>query len=478
MSLNYKEIDLILTELQLPGFFIQQIVQPSYDTLGLHLYKAGESKTLVICLAPGACRICETRRSVPKNDKPLRFMEFLRSRIKGSRIAECSQIDNERIIKLTLEHSGETFFMFIRLWSGAANIVVTQSDLSVLDVFYRRPKRNEVTGGTFSLPEPKQPASTSAPAKQLDIREFNFPDVQNADQLTFNEKIDLWYSEHAQSLSREALLEQARKWHHMRRTKMENALIKLQEKRDLFLEAEKWKHQGDLILAYGHLLDGETSILVCTDYDTDEEVRIPVNPAKRAHDNAADYYEKYKKAVSGLGELEHDIASAKNALAVLDTQYERMMNEENPLKIQQLLRHHNTPKQQIEKKYPGLLYNLNEWTVMVGRTSSENDELLRHHVKGQDTWIHTRDWPGGYVFIKNRPGKTIPLDILLDAGNLAVYHSKARRAVTADVYVTQVKNLRRAKNAPKGTVLPSREKNMCIEIDNNRMKKIEEGLII
>ena len=133
----------------------------------------------------------------------------------------------------------------------------------------------------------------------------------------------------------------------------------------------------------------------------------------------------------------------------------------------------NTPRQKIEKKHPGLDFTINGWHILVGRTASENDELLRRHVKGQDWWLHTRDWPGGYVFIKNQNGKSVPLDILLDAGNLALFYSKGRKDGKGDLYYTQVKHLRRAKNAPKGTVLPSNEKNLSITLDKERLKRIE-----
>ena len=118
-------------------------------------------------------------------------------------------------------------------------------------------------------------------------------------------------------------------------------------------------------------------------------------------------------------------------------------------------------------------YNVNGWLILVGRDANENDELLRRHVKGSDMWLHTRDCPGGYVFVKYRAGKTIPLDILLDAGNLAVYFSKARKNGKADLYYTQVKHLRRAKNGPKGLVLPTQEKNLSVVLDSARLKRLE-----
>jgi len=470
MSLNWKEIDVILEELDLGESYIQAIVQPGYDSIALYTYKNSTAKTVFISLAPGACRINETRKKIPKNDKPLRFMEFLKKRIKGGKITGAVQLDRQRIIKLEITAGGELFFMFVRLWSGAANIIVTDTGLNVLDVFFRRPKRHEITGGVFELPEPR--SASESRDDSFTVRSFDeIPQTDN--KLNFNEKVELWYSNHAQTLSREALLEQAQKLYTLRKGRMVKALTKLESKRTDFLDAEKWKHLGDLILAYGHLAVPDSEVLVCIDYETDKEVSIKIDSKKRVQENAQSYYDQYKKAVSGIEDLEFDIKKAKSDIAKLDADYEEVITEQNPIAIQQLLRKQNKPKQQIKKEHPGLVYEIDGWRILVGRTAGENDELLRRHVKGFDMWLHTRDWAGGYVFIKNRPGKTIPLEILLNAGNLAVYYSKARKANTADLYYTQVKHLRRAKNAPKGTVLPSNEKNLTVTLDQERLRFME-----
>jgi predicted ribosome quality control (RQC) complex YloA/Tae2 family protein len=492
MSLNCNEINKVLDELDIEGSFIQQIVQPGYDSIALYCYKNGVSRTVLICLAPGACRIHTTRRKIPKNDKPLRFMEFLKSRIKGCRINSCAQIGYERVIKLDLTNSAEHFYMFIRLWSAAANIIVTDENFNILDVFYRRPKKNEVSGGVFVPPEPVEKtaeelarfpvrtfaeldASESGGAGAADSRATGTtPAANNAGCLSYSELIDKWYGEHAERLSREALLEQAEKLYNSKKSRMEAALKKLEEKRASFLHAEQWKHQGDLILSYGHLIKPDVPYLECTDYDTGNTIRIPVDPEKNTQKNAEVYYDKYKKALSGLDDLEHDINRAKKELVALEYAYDAVQKEPNPLRMQQMIRQQTKPKQQIAKKHPGISYEVNGWYILAGRDSDENDELLRRHVKGADMWLHARDWPGGYVFIKARPGKTVPLDILLDAGNLAVYYSKARKARTADLYYTQVKYLRRAKNAPKGTVLPTHEKNICITLDEERLRRLED----
>ena len=470
MSLNWKEIDCILEELELDGSFIQQIVQPSYDTIAFHTYKNGQSKTILICLAAGACRIHQTWSAVPKNNKPLRFMEFLKARIKGARVNSICQLGQERIIKLELSHCGQEFLLYIRLWSNAANMILTDTNHVILDTFYRRPKKDEVSGGTFQEPS-LQPKPQGESSKEWQIRSFDqLPDWEN---LSFNQKVEQWYGEHAGQLSLEALLEQAEKFYNSRHSKMEAALHRLEKKRDEFLQNQQWKHYGDLILTYGHLIDGSQDYLECEDYESGARIRIKIDPKKNAQENASSYYNTYKKTVSGLADLEHDIQKAKKELLDLEATYQQLCREPNPLRLQQMLRKQTTPKQQVEKKRPGLSYQVEGWTILVGRTATENDELLRHHVRGLDMWFHTRDYAGGYVFVKNRPGKTIPLSIMLCAGNLAVYHSKARKAGKADLYYTQVKHLRRAKNGPKGLVLPSQEKNLLVQLDKEILQKLE-----
>jgi predicted ribosome quality control (RQC) complex YloA/Tae2 family protein len=77
------------------------------------------------------------------------------------------------------------------------------------------------------------------------------------------------------------------------------------------------------------------------------------------------------------------------------------------------------------------------------------------------------------VFIKQRSGKSVPLDILLDAGNLALFYSKGRNGGEGDLFYTPVKYLRRARNGPRGLVIPTQEKNLHIKIDDDRLRELE-----
>ena len=488
MSLNCLEINKILGELHFEGAFIQEIIQSGFDTLGFKIIDKGQLYNFLICTSQNACRINLTKNRFTKNNKPLRFNEFLKSRVQGMRINSIAQLGFDRIIKMDVSTWKERLFIFIRLWSAAANVIVTDENFTICDCMFRRPKRGEVSGEKFFMEEKILSESEKAEEEKLILEKFKirtFDDIdknqfkekhgKDFDSLSFNEKIDFYYSEHSSSLSRDALLLQAEKWYNVKHSKMELALKKLEEKKESFENAESLKHTGDLILTFGNqIADG---FLDCTDYESGKTVHIKVDPKLNVQQNAGLYYGQYKKAVSGMEDLQHDIELSKKALESLEKEYDQIKAEKNVIKIEQLFRKSTQAKQNDKSKnHTGLYYLVDGWTILVGRNAAENDELLRHAVKGNDMWLHTRDFHGGYVFIKAKAGKSFPLDILLYAGNLAVYHSKARQNGQADLYYTQVKYLKRAKDGPKGLVLPSHEKNLLVKLDSERLRRLDDIL--
>ena len=335
MSLNCNELNVILSELDLDFSFIQEIVQPGFDTLAFRAFKQGVSHTILICTSANACRINETQKKIPKNEKPLRFNEFLKSRLMGARINSVQQIGFDRIIKFNVSYYDEQLYLYVRLWSGAANVIVTDDKGIIQDCMFRRPAKGETTGGTF-LPQEKTytPEEIASIKEKFPVRDFTESSAENSgassgDNLTFNQKVDAFYSEHAVVLSRESLLSQAEKWYNTKHSKMKAALEKLLEKKRAFANAATLKHTGDLVLSFGSQAVGST--LDCTDYDTGKEVHIRLDPHKSVQENAAFYYEQYKKAISGIDALEHDIALSEKNLAALDEEYQAMLNQKNVL---------------------------------------------------------------------------------------------------------------------------------------------------
>ena len=184
MSLNHSEIDAVLNEIDIAGSHLQKIRQPNYHSLHLEFYKPGGRFGLLICLAPGKTRI-HLADKAPENELKLqRFAQFLRSRVRGGRVTDMRQINDDRIIRINIIRAGEELVLWIRLWSGAANIIATDGGSNILDAYYRRPGRGEISGGIFRLPD------SSGPSDQKKV--FTCRELPGDD--SFNEKINRFYS--------------------------------------------------------------------------------------------------------------------------------------------------------------------------------------------------------------------------------------------------------------------------------------------
>jgi predicted ribosome quality control (RQC) complex YloA/Tae2 family protein len=464
MSLNWKEINLILEELELEGSQIQDVVQSAYDVVILRLYKKGVTKNVMVSLSSGACRIHETYKTFPKSDKPLRFAQFLKSKIVNGWITEAVQLGDNRIVRIVLKRSDSVFKLYVRLWSNAANFIVTDENGVVLDAMRRLPKRGEVTGGGF---KPENIETKDKPLREYEIREI-------PGEESFNKKIDAFYVAQGGSLSLEALKEQARRSCEGSMARISAALERLREKKASFSDADRLKNYGDLILSNIAQIKPSDKWLE-TDYNG-EIIRIELEPRVKPSAMAEKYYEQYRKAKNGVTGVEREIAAGERELKEVTEKLEKFLNETNPLVLAKMLKSSvsavNIPKK--EKSRPGLTFRRGDWQIIVGRDASENDELLRRHVKGNDLWLHARDYHGSYVFIKQRSGKSVPLDILLDAGNLAIFYSKGRNNAEGDLFYTSVKYLRRVKDGPKGLVIPTQEKNLHVKLDDERLRILED----
>jgi len=489
MSLNWKEINLILEELDLKGAQIQSAVQSAFDVIILRFHKKGETKQVLISLSSGACRIHETFRAVPKSDKPLRFAQFLSSKIVNGWVTEISQLGDNRIVHIAVKRAGEetvTYNLYIRLWSNAANFIVTDENGVILDAMRRQPKRGEITGGHYNPEEKKEensPRSTQREEEnctkievQKPKKEFFIREIQG--EGSFNKKIDEFYAEQGGALSLEALREQARRSYEGSLGRLASSIERLKEKEASFADAEKLKNYGDLILSnLSNIKPNDKWLEIEEDGSI---VRIELEERVTPAAMAQKYYEQYRKAKSGIADIQREIAQGEKEYKEVSEKLEKLLAETNPLILAKLLKSAKPNRTGVssnlskkEKMRPGLSFKRGDWLIIVGRDANENDELLRRHVKGNDLWLHARDYHGSYVFIKQRAGKSVPLEILLDAGNLAIFYSKGRNNGAGDLFYTQAKYLRRAKDGPKGLVIPTQEKNLHVKLEDERLRSLE-----
>lgn len=468
MSLNWIEIDQVLGELPLENSHVQKIRQPDFHTLVLEIYHPGNRFKLLISLTQGKTRLHRTDRP-PRSEGPLqRFAQFLRSQIKGGRIIEAAQLGQERIVQLTVLRAGEITHLWIRLWGGASNIIATDEEGTILDAFYRRPKRGEVSGGTFN---PRELLTEEKKSGKVFTSRFDPAEGP------VNAQVEALYGDRIDTEELVLLTQRAERALNGREGALMRSLAAAEERQDKYDNPEGYKEFGDLLMTYLYLVEKGARWVTVEDYYHDNRpTRIELDPTLSPEKNAEGYYKKAAKARGGKQRVEEEVANIKSQLAALELDRRRLLDHPDREELAAYLASQPVKQEKKEKgKIPGLQFTSHGFTIYVGRTAKENDTLLRHHVRGNDTWLHARDYPGGYVFIRALPGKSIPLEVLLDAGNLALFYSKARTGGRGELYYTQVKYLRRSKDGPLGLVLPTQEKNLSVTLEEDRLKRLQNG---
>ncbi len=461
MAINWKELEAVLSETPLLGSYIQDITEHSYHSFTLSLYNSEKKSFLCYTeIASPHSRFCMTDHMREKEKNMQRFTQYLKAHIRGKKITKVYQLPYDRAFILTLSSPSLTVKMLFSLYSGPnANVVILDDENRILEVMFRRPKRGIVKGETLALPVRDnegiknytlRPYSTDTISETIDKEEGE------SDK---NEKRDEYCSLLLEKKNREIY-------------RIDEKIKKTEERLECTKGYELIKHTADLFSSYLHLYKSGMERITLPDWENGGELTFPLEKRLNGKENQKKLYDDYHKA-----KREHS-----NALEELE---KLKAERENSEKRYALLLSPNTPIEKLKKELegekkdanhvlgkPGLYLKSGDWEIIVGRNAKENDQILRQSVRGNDIWLHTRDYQGGYVIIKSRRNKTVPLPVLLDASYLAIFFSKARKNNKADLYYTEVKYLKRIKGAKLGLIIPTQEKNLTVEMDEERVRRI------
>jgi len=469
MSLNWKEIELVLSELPLKNSRIVSLSQNSFHGLTWVLFHPKEGRyALYTETGTVDSRIHKTSltRAKQKLSKLQRFIQFTRKNLEGGVIMEVKQAQCDRLICFEVKFHDEQRKVFLRFYSGpSANIIITDADNKILELQYRRPNRGEIAGKILKF----EMQNTSASNKNFSIR----PRIEGS----FNDQLELEYNEKNLETKVEVLKKQINDRKNKEMFKIEKNIKSLTKRQEENKDYQSFKETGDILSSNFYLLKNNSNSITLQDFNS-KQVTILLKPQLSPSQNINYYYEKAKKAKNAWLDASQTLQEVKLLKAKREAYYQNLLIENDDLKafsikLSRALKEQTPIKQKVSPQ-EGLVCTSNNFTILIGRTAKENDYLLRHQTRGNDYWFHTRDYAGGYVFIKNIRNKSIPLETLLDAANLAVLFSKGKNAGKIDLYYTQVKYLRRVKNGKLGLVIPTNEKNLCIDFDKSRAQALLE----
>ena len=196
-------------------------------------------------------------------------------------------------------------------------------------------------------------------------------------------------------------------------------------------------------------------------YDENRLMRIKLDPALNATQNAQKYYKEYRKAKTAQQVLGEQIAQAEQELLYVDSVFDclsRVQSESELNEIRQELREEGYLKAVRDKRKPPAplapleFVSSEGFRILVGRNNRQNDKLTLKQANNNDIWLHTKNIPGSHTIIVT--GGRQPGDATLkEAAMLAAYHSRAKDSSQVPVDYTQVRYVSKPQGAKPGMVI-------------------------
>ena len=202
-------------------------------------------------------------------------------------------------------------------------------------------------------------------------------------------------------------------------------------------------------------------------------VRIPLDPAVSAAQNAQRYYKEYRKAQTAERVLAEQIAAGEEERLYLDTVSDALSRAGNLREIAELreelaaggyLRLPRSRQKSPAALPPMAFRSSDGFDILVGRNNRQNDQLTLKTARGGDIWLHTQNIPGSHVIVVTG-GKTPTDTALTEAAMLAAFHSKASGGAQVPVDFTEVRHVRKPAGAKPGRVIYDHQQTIYVTPD-------------
>lgn len=217
-------------------------------------------------------------------------------------------------------------------------------------------------------------------------------------------------------------------------------------------------------------------------YDENKPIRIKADPSKTPAANAQKYFKDYRKAKTAEAMLTELIEQGQNDLQYLETVADSLDRASTQAEIEEIrnelvvsgfMKFKKKNNQKQSKLLPPMEYMTTDgFRVLVGRNNMQNDKLSLKTASKADMWLHTQKIPGSHVIIVS-DNKEISDDAIVEAAEIAAYHSKARDAKLVPVDYTYVKHLKKPQGAPPGKVIYHIYYSVNVTPDKEKIDKME-----
>ena len=247
-------------------------------------------------------------------------------------------------------------------------------------------------------------------------------------------------------------------------------------------EMDIYRIYGELITSNLYRIDNSknvSSITLENYYDNNKPIDIPLDKTISPSYNAKKFFKKYNKLKSTLEIVSKQKIEATKELSYLESvvyeletastisDLEEIDNEisenilfKNNSKTSNVKKN-KVNKRNINNEYEPITYNVDGFTLYVGKNNKQNDYISTKLGKNDDLWFHTKDIRGSHCLLKCN-GNKVDDNTIVACAEIAAYYSKAKLSSNVPVDYCYIKNVKKPSGSKPGMVIYTNNKTINV----------------
>lgn len=461
--MNQTVLQRVVEELQgvLIGRFFGKIYQLGPVSFAIDFGLRGEF--LFVSVDPASPRLYLMRRRTKDLEKQSvalnAFGQMVRSKLSGAHLVQISKDPLDRIVRLTFRTEEVIFRRLVIQLTGRTADLFLLDELNRIVAVLREQAQTRIQQLYVAPPRPpKEPTDAfgleaGPPSAQLDK---HFSAIEAAKSFDVKAK---------------AIRSRVTKSIRQQKTLREHLHGDLERHGD----PEEHKRTGDLLLANIATAERDGNKVRLVDYYADggPSIEIEVDENRSLQDEAAARFRQYTKAKHASEEIAERLKQIDRETEKLERrlqQLDAIIQSRDEAALETFEKPAPAPKVVAKKsakpeKISGVRRYLSTdgYEILVGRAARDNDNLTFRVAQPNDLWMHTGDYPGSHVVVRNPTRKEIPQRTIIEAAQLAGKFSQASADAKVVVHYTERKFLSKPKGAAPGLVRLSRFRSITVE---------------
>lgn len=254
-------------------------------------------------------------------------------------------------------------------------------------------------------------------------------------------------------------------------------------------DMDKYRIYGELITANLYKIPNKNleEIKVENYYDNNNLITIKLDKRFPPNINAKRFFKKYsklknaleivssqkKETLDELNYIESVVYELENATSIDDiTNIFEEISENDIFKDKISSSTKDNKKNKLKKSkltknktvsFNPIKYNVDGYTVLVGRNNKENDYLTLKYANKKDIWFHTKDFHGSHTILKINDNLPYPSnEVLIKVAQIAALHSKAKNSSNVPVDYCEVKFVKKPSGSKPGMVIYTNNKTLSV----------------